>query len=460
MTRETLPTLVDSHAHLTFPEFEGSVGETITRARDSGVRHILTVGTSLDDTHACIELAERYEEVYAAGGIHPNYVSRDWGGFEELTGLFAENRLAAVGETGLDFYRDHTPRENQVSAFRAHLELALRRDLPVIIHVRDAYDEALAVIDELGRAPRGVFHCFSGDAAFAEEALSRGFFISLAGQVTFKKAEALREVAAGLPLGRLLVETDCPYLAPVPVRGKQNEPAFVRHTALKVAEVLGVAFAEFARATTANAWRLFGIGEKPAASVAYEIGGNLYLNITNRCTNACPWCVRFRSQYLRGYNLVLEREPDFEEITSAIGDVTRYEEVVFCGYGEPTQRLDMLKEVATWLHERGARVRLDTNGLGSLSTGRDVVRELAGLVDAVSVSLNTADSAQYDELCRPQTATGSHEAVLAFIRSAKQSGLDVTATAVSLPGVDLDAARDLAASLGVSFRKRKYRPYG
>jgi len=305
--------------------------------------------------------------------------------------------------------------------------------------------------------PRGVFHCFSGTSAFAREVLDRGFFISIAGQVTYKNANDLRATVATLPAGRLLVETDCPYLAPVPMRGKDNEPAYVRYTAEKVAEILGIPFADVARTTTTNAWRLFGIGEEPGrGEIAYEIGDNLYLNITNRCPNACPWCVRFRSPYLKGHNLTLDHEPSYEEIIAAMGDVSGYGEVVFCGYGEPTERLDTLKQVASYLKGKGARVRLDTNGLGSLIAGRDIVPELVGLVDAVSVSVNTADARQYAEICRPTFGEKAHEAVLEFVRRAKEAIGDVTVTAVTLPGVDVEAVRRLAEGMGVRFRARKY----
>lgn len=455
------PTLVDSHAHLDFPQFEGKLDGVLPRARDAGVTHVLTIGISYETARAALDIARRFPNVKAAAGVHPNEAGCEFADFGKLAKLFRSEPLVAVGETGLDYYRNRTPAAEQKSAFRAHIELALERDLPLVLHVRDAYADALSMLDSMPGMPRGVFHCFSGDAALAREVLARGFFISFAGQVTYKNAEALRAVVKGVPVGRLLVETDCPYLAPVPHRGKDNEPAYVRFTAEKIAEVMGVPFADVARATTANAWRLFGLGEAHGEGViAYAIGENLYLNITNRCANSCPWCVRYRSPYLRGYRLALEHEPSHEEIIAAAGDITRYSEVVFCGYGEPTERLEELKATAKWLKERGARVRLDTNGLGSLAAGRDIVPELAGLVDSVSVSLNTADPKQYVELCRPQFGDASHAAVVAFIRRAKDLIGDVTATVVSLPGVDVEAARRLAEGLGVKFRVRRYVEHG
>lgn len=258
--------LIDSHAHLDFPDFEGCLDEVISRALDAGVTGILTIGTTYAAAIQAIEITGRYDCVFAAAGIHPNYVAEEFGRFEELAALFETKRLLAVGETGLDFYRDHTPRNMQLDAFKAHINLALERDLPLVIHIRQAFDEALAVLDSCGGMPTGVFHCFSGTASFAREVLKRGFYISIAGQVTFKKATDLRNTVAGLPLDRLLVETDCPYLAPVPNRGKPNEPAFVHHTAAKVAECMGLAFHDVANATTTNASRLFRMPPRGALS--------------------------------------------------------------------------------------------------------------------------------------------------------------------------------------------------
>lgn len=454
-------TLVDSHAHLDLEEFSGHLEGVIARANEAGVNHILSIGTSYETSITTIEIARRFDCVSAAAGIHPHYVAERFGEFGRLKALFDDEPLVAVGETGLDFYRDASPRGDQCEAFRAHIDLAMAKDLPLIIHVRDAWDEALEVLDSAGGAPRGVFHCFSGDADFAREVLERGFFISVAGQVTFKKADDLREVVSALPLGRLLVETDCPYLAPVPKRGKTNEPAYVRLTAQAVAECMGVGFTDVARATTANAWRLFGIGpEPPRGVVAYRMRGRLYLNITNRCPNQCPWCVRYRSAFLAGHNLTLEREPDFDEVVAAAGDVTDCSEVVFCGYGEPTERLELVKRLAAHFKALGARVRLDTNGLGSATAGRDITDELSALIDEVSVSLNAADAEGYQRISRSRLGAGAFGEVVDFIARAKQTIGAVTVTAVDLPEADVDAARRLARELGVGFRLRRYGRYG
>jgi TatD DNase family protein len=182
--------------------------------------------------------------------------------------------------------------------------------------------------------------------------------------------------------------------------------------------------------------------------------GNLYLNITNRCTGSCTFCVRYQSDVLWGYNLKLEREPSVEEIIEAVGDPTRYREVVFCGYGEPTLRLDVVKEVGTRLKAAGGRVRLDTNGHGNLIWKRNIVPELAQAVHAVSVSMNAEDAETYDRLCRPSFGAGTFEQVLAFVRECKTAGVPVTVSVVDVPGVDLAGAKSLADGLGVPLRVR------
>ena len=252
-------TIIDTHAHLDFEEFDGDRIETVARAAAAGVSDIITIGTTLAGAIKTLEIASKSENVHAAAGIHPNYVAENFGEWSELAALFERNIFVGVGETGLDFYRDHTPKSMQIAAFKEHICLSLERNLPLIIHCRDAYEEVIAAIDGFENMPRGVFHCFGGTTDFAAEAVKRGFLISFAGQLTFKKSDALRETAASIPIESILVETDCPYLAPAPNRGKRNEPAFAVHTAAMLAEVHGVSYARMAQALSANARRLFGI---------------------------------------------------------------------------------------------------------------------------------------------------------------------------------------------------------
>lgn len=257
---------VDSHAHIDGKEFDADRDDVVARARAAGVRAILNVGTG--DPHGgnferAVAVAEKYEGVYAAVGVHPHDAKLYDEAAEALLLEFVRGRrVVAVGEIGLDYHYDNSPREVQRAVFARQLRLAREEGLPVIIHSRDADAETLDILgaEYAGTERGGVMHCFGGGPALAEGALALGFYISFAGNVTFKKAEPLREVALTVPLDRLLVETDCPYLAPVPLRGRRNEPAYVVETARFLANLRGVGPEEFGRTTTENFTRLFGIG--------------------------------------------------------------------------------------------------------------------------------------------------------------------------------------------------------
>jgi len=254
--------LIDTHAHLDEEAFDVDRVEVVDRALAEGLTAIVTIGTTADSSRRAVAIAQQFPAVYAAVGIQPNYVSQahdsDWETIEELAG---EPKVVAIGETGLDRYWDYAPFELQVDYFRRHIGLARQRDLPFVVHCRDAEADVVA---ELQRAAaegplRGVMHSFCGDLATAKACLELGLYISLAGMVTYKKSQELRELTRELPLERVLIETDSPYLPPQPVRGKRNEPAYVRMTAEIVAGFLGQPAEEFARQTSENARQLFRI---------------------------------------------------------------------------------------------------------------------------------------------------------------------------------------------------------
>jgi TatD DNase family protein len=257
-------TFIDSHCHIDGPEFDADRGEVIARAREAGVNTMLNVGTG--DPHSgvferAVALAEQHPEVYAAIGVHPHDAKLFDDQAEQLLLDLAKQseRVIAWGEIGLDYHYDHSPREVQREIFRRQLRLARAQDLPVVIHSRAADDDTMAILREelTGYERAGVLHCFGGSLAMAQSAIQLGFFISFAGNLTFKKAEDLREVARQLPLDRLLVETDCPYLTPVPFRGQRNEPARVVETAKFLAGIHEQELDDVARATSENFHRLF-----------------------------------------------------------------------------------------------------------------------------------------------------------------------------------------------------------
>jgi len=255
---------VDSHAHIDGEEFDADRVEVVERARAAGVRAILNVGTG--DPHGgsferAVAVAEEFEGVYAAAGVHPHDARLYDDAAEKrlLEVLRSSGRVVALGEIGLDYHYDNSPREVQREVFRRQLRLARDEGLPVIIHTREADEDTAKIMSEelTGRGTRGVMHCFGGGPALAESALALGFYISFAGNVTFKKADALREVALAVPTERLLVETDCPYLSPVPLRGRRNEPAHVVETVRFLAELRGTTPEELGRVTSENFYGLF-----------------------------------------------------------------------------------------------------------------------------------------------------------------------------------------------------------
>ena len=254
--------IVDTHAHLADEQLADRVEHWLAEASAAKVSAILSVGTTVSSSRACIELAERFKNVRAAVGIHPNYCSQvsatDWDDIRELA---KHPRVAALGETGLDKYWDDCPWDVQVDYFRRHLQLSRETDLPVVIHTRECAEETVDVLREEAKlgALRAVMHSFTGPQAVADDCLRLGLYISFAGMVTYKNADDLREIAKSIPANRILVETDCPYLTPHPFRGKRpNHPANAAHTLQCLADVRGESFEQLAAQTTANASQLFG----------------------------------------------------------------------------------------------------------------------------------------------------------------------------------------------------------
>ncbi len=248
--------LVDSHAHLL--SLEDPV-DAVSRAAAEGIGKIISIGTGLESSNATVELSRKYKGVYVSVGIHPHSAS-DFSEevMGELGGMLEDPKVVAVGETGLDYHYMNSPREDQIRSFEAHMELARRHSLPFVVHVRDADEDLLSMLrgTDFGTKP-GVIHCFSGDYQTAKKYLDLGFYISFSGIVTFKRAEEVRDAAAKIPIERLLYETDSPYLAPVPERGKPNEPRNVVYVARLISQLRGLSFEEFTSIVFENVTELF-----------------------------------------------------------------------------------------------------------------------------------------------------------------------------------------------------------
>lgn len=252
---------IDTHAHLSFPDFAADLPATVARAATAGVTRIVSVATDLADAQRVLTVAGQYPGVFASVGLHPNHIPDSWRtDLQQIGKLAGQPKVVAIGETGLDYYRSRDHAAAQQEMFQAHLELARQRHLAVIIHCRAADADTLAMVraNVPDWRPWGVMHCFAGNTQLALDCIELGLLISFTGILTFKNADALRTVAGAVPLESLLLETDSPYLAPIPQRGQRNEPAFIPHIAEALAKLKGVAVEELARVTTANAQRLFG----------------------------------------------------------------------------------------------------------------------------------------------------------------------------------------------------------
>ncbi len=249
----------DSHCHLEYPNYEEDFNDVLARAKEAQVNLILNIGTTFDHCKKGLEIVDKYPHMYQSIGIHPHEVKNLPENYlDELKKLSQHPKVRAIGEIGLDYFYEHSDRPTQLKCFEEQLALAQSLNLPASIHCRSSFEDAFHLVDKL-KFSNGVFHCFTGTLEEAKSALNKGFYISISGIVTFKKSKDLQDVAKYVPLEKMLIETDAPFLAPEPYRGKRNEPAFVVETAKKIAELKNISLEEVASQTTLNAKTLFGI---------------------------------------------------------------------------------------------------------------------------------------------------------------------------------------------------------
>ena len=460
----------DSHAHLFFKDFQDDLDNVIKRAKDAGVDYIVNPGTDLATSRRSIELAEKYEMIYACVGFHPHDASNaDDESLKEIELLSNHPKVVAIGEIGLDYHYNYSLPERQREVFSRQIEIAQRRNLPIVIHSREAEDDTLRIVETMMNArsdwrvhdtkpARGVFHCFPGDVAMAKKVIDWGFYISFPGPITFgnklNKPNSMVDVATKISPEHILLETDSPYLTPAPNRGKRNEPSNIPHIAKKIAQLQDLSVEDIGRTTNVGAHKLFGIGTYPDPVIVYKLRNALYLNITIRCDSDCVFCDRKGETLVKGYNLRISQEPTTEEVIRSIGDPTKSDEIVFCGYGEPTIRLDVIKEVSWWVKDHGGKVRLSTDGHGSLIHHRNIVPELVGAIDSVSISLNSIDPKQYGALMRVD-GEKYWAAMVDFARECVKHKLLTTMIIVDLDEVDEVSARKFVEQdIGAEFRLR------
>ena len=448
---------IDTHAHLFYPNFEEDLDEVISRAKENKVDYILVPATAIKTSEEVIKLTEKYEMIYGAVGVHP-HDTKDWDSsfIPKIEKLAKNKKIVAIGEIGLDYYYDFSPKEKQIEAFKSQIDLALKLDLPIIVHNRDSDEDVMEIIRSYcGAGLKAQFHCFNGSLDDAMQLVEMNFMISFTGNITFKKADNLRKILQHIPPENLLLETDSPFMTPVPHRGKRNEPSYVKFVAEQIAESHKLRLLDVARITSFNAFRTFGIGSNKESAFTYTIGNALYINVTNRCNAKCIFCKRKEDPVLRGYNLGMERsdEPSADVYIKEIGDPKKFSEIVFCGYGEPTIRWDVVKDISKFVKFSGGKTRLNTNGHGNIINKKDITPEMKGLIDVVSISLNTFDPKQYSELVGVETSY--FDEMIDFAKKSKSFVEKVVMTIVSIDEVDIERARKITEEeIGVEFRIR------
>lgn len=451
--------MIDTHAHLFWKDFEADLDQVIERAKENGINYIIVPSTDLKTAEKVIELANKYDIIYGAVGVHP-HDTKEWNKnlLPEFRKLTEHNKIIAIGEIGLDYYYDFSPREIQIEAFRSQLELAIELDLPVIVHNRESDKDIMEIISSYcGSGLKAQFHCFNGNTSDAIELVKLNHFISFTGNITFKKFDSLREVVSKIPLENILLETDSPFMTPVPFRGKRNEPANVKIVAEQIAAIHKISLEELIRITDFNAFKLFGLGKNEAKTFTYRLGNSLYINVTNRCNANCTFCDRKGVATINHHNLKLKKseEPSAEVYIKEINDPKKYDEIVFCGYGEPTLRWNVVKEIAKYVKDNGGVTRINTNGHGNLINKKNITEEMNGLIDTVSISLNSTTPKQYSELM--QLDESFFYEMIDFTKKAKANVKNVVMSVVSIKDVDIESARNFAEKeVGVNFRIRNY----
>lgn len=420
----------------------------------SGVNRFLIPGITMETSSEAKVMADTGKGIFAAAGIHPGHCGEGWTGeIRKIPGILVSPCVIAVGETGMDLYRDRTAKERQRDCFAEHIRMAEAFGLSLVVHSRSAEAEVLEVLGEEPSVPV-IMHCYTGPSEHALEAADRGFYIGFTGPLTYRANGRLRELAAALPRDRILIETDSPYLSPEPVRGRRNEPAYLVHVAETLSEVLEQDLDETAQILMRNSMRALQLEDPRRTDLIYELYGNLYLNITGRCSNHCRFCIRDRTDGLGGYYLRHYEEPDPDRLRALVGFLPpgSDRELVFCGYGEPTMRHLLLEELARSAAEKGYRVRLNTNGTCLQRLSRRETLRMLEPFHTVSVSLNASSMEEYERVCRP-SGSGAWKSLLEFLDLAR-GRLGIRATAVRYPGVDMDAVEKLADNLDLPFRVR------
>jgi TatD DNase family protein len=427
-------TMIDSHVHLDHAAFSGDLDQVLARAVEDGVSAVVNVGYDRESARATAAFVDRYPFFFGIVGTHPHDASKHDADYEsELKDLLDRPRILGVGEVGLDYYYDHSPREVQRNVFRRMLRLSRLKDKPVVIHCRDAAEDALEILSSERIQFRGIFHAFNGDAAMALRVTELGFHLGIGGVATYKNSK-LVEILRAIPLERIVLETDSPYLAPHPFRGRRNEPSLLSFVVKVLSDVHGVAPAEIVRRTTDNFCSAIHLERGALPSPVYKIGKKVYIHTPPAS-----------DQGGRLAGLAIE---------AAESGPT--EEAVLCGLDEPLENLEQVLACARSLKPKGVPVRLLTRGAGGME--RDVFRELSGLVDVMTVRMGGCTAAQDEKVRGKVAGEGTFDTLVDFVRRSIAAGIATECLFVAVPKMKLEPCEALAKQLGAAYSVRNYRP--
>jgi TatD DNase family protein len=421
--------MIDSHCHLNLEHFEDDREVAIGRAINDGVTGFMNIGYDRPSLRQTLALVEEYPFMFGAAGIHPHdAASYNTELDNEVRAALDHPRMVAVGEIGLDFYRDIAPRDVQIDVFRKMIALSRDKDhRPIVIHCRDAFNEVIETLISEGGTYRGIFHAFSAGEAEARSIFTLGFHLGIGGVVTYKNAR-LAETIAALPIEKLVIETDSPYLTPHPWRGKRNEPAFVAHVVRAIARAKNMTVAEVDRITTENYLAAMGLPADSLPRPVYKVGDAVYIQAAAATT---------------------------ADLDSVAPDGAT--EAVLTGVVDPLENLEHTLALASHARERGWRVRVNSQGFANQTAGRDVTKELNGLVDEIDVTLFGVNARQHDELAYPLVGNEGWEQIREFVRSSVGSGIETVCEFVATPGFEPEPCRQFARDLGARYDIRMYR---
>ena len=454
--------MIDSHSHLTSTDFDIDRFDVLMTARAEGLTRILVAGNNFSDSQSAVDLAALFPFLDASAGLHP-HEAVSWNDSSPAQFRKILSSCVAIGETGLDYYYNYSSREQQIIALKGQLELALTQNLPVILHCRDAYDDLMKILPEIfsKNNPGGVVHCFNGSSDQAAQLIEMGFLLGFGGMLTFKRSTSLQKVFEEIPMESILLETDCPFLAPVPHRGKRNEPKYVAEIYKLGAKLKNISVKSLSEKISNNYHGLFHPGESiPNGAFVYQNNNRCYINLTNDCLNRCRYCIRKTAPTLWGYNLWLKQEPSVDDVLEAIPYSNGIKEIVFCGYGEPLLRYKKISSISKCLIQHGIPIRINTSGhLPATWNAREIVQELSPYINTIEVSLGNATAQGYSKQCQPldDHPETVFSRVLEFVKICSDSDkFAVRLSVVTHPDTDLQACRNLADSLNLILKERSY----